>query len=175
KIDRILNEIGCDKFAAIMTDNASNVKLAQQIIHNKHPNILSLNCIAHCINLVSKDILKHTFSSRLIKECNEVIKFFKKSHMPNSCLSHAISELKISGGGLRKFIDTRWTSAYECTSSVCRLERAFIKILYPIRIAIMNLEAQTTNLADCFLQFVQLAAAIKKFQIYELKGLKAIV
>lgn len=112
-----------------MTDNASNVKLARQIIHNKHPNILSLNCIAHCINLVSKDILKHTFSSRLIKECNEVIKFFKKSHMTNSYLSHAISELKISGGGLRKFIDTRWTSAYECTSSVCRLERAFIKIM----------------------------------------------
>jgi len=48
--------------------------------------------------------------------------------MTNSYLSHAISELKISGGGLRKFIDARWTSAYECTSSVCRLERAFIKV-----------------------------------------------
>ena len=65
KIDRILNEIGCDKFAAIVTDNASNVKLARQIIHNKHPNILSLNCIAHCINLVSKDILSKYYYNNL--------------------------------------------------------------------------------------------------------------
>ncbi|CAG8767911.1 20997_t:CDS:2, partial [Dentiscutata erythropus] len=57
EINIILNEIGSNKFAAIVTDNASNVKLAWQIIHKKHPNILSLNCIAHCINLISKDIL----------------------------------------------------------------------------------------------------------------------
>lgn len=57
KIDTILNEIGSDKFSAIVTDNARNVKLARQIIYKKYPNILSLNCIAHCLNLVSKDIL----------------------------------------------------------------------------------------------------------------------
>ncbi|CAG8842313.1 36762_t:CDS:2, partial [Racocetra persica] len=127
KIDTILNEIGCDKFAAIVTDNASNVKLTRQMIHEKYPRILNLNCIAHCINLISKDILQHTFASRLMRECNEIIKFFKKSHQPSSYLHQAICELKIVGGGLKKFVDTRWTSAYECTLSVSRLERAFIK------------------------------------------------
>ncbi|CAG8829029.1 188_t:CDS:2, partial [Racocetra persica] len=129
----------------------------------------------------------HIFSSRLIKDCNEVIKYFKKSHQPNAYLQQAINELNISGGGLKKFIDTRWVSAYECTLSVSRLERAFIKIinenpdlitnrsvkqilkkafffvdlkilvkiLAPIRAIIMNLEAQSTTLADCFLQFVR--------------------
>ncbi|CAG8854860.1 44269_t:CDS:2, partial [Gigaspora margarita] len=97
KIDTVLNEIGNDKFAAIVTDNASNVKLAWQIIHKKYPKILNLNCIAHCINLISKDILKHTFASRLIKECNEIIKFFKKSHQPSSYLHQAICELNITG------------------------------------------------------------------------------
>lgn len=48
-----------------------------------------------------------------------------------------------------------------------------VKILYPIRMAIMNLEAQTTNLADCFLQFVQLAAAIKKVSNIRAKGFKS--
>ena len=57
KIDTVLSEIGYDKITAIVTDNASNMKLARQIIHEKHPKILNLNCIAHCINLVSKDIL----------------------------------------------------------------------------------------------------------------------
>jgi hypothetical protein len=33
------------------------MKLTRQTIHEKYPKILSLNCIAHCINLVSKDIL----------------------------------------------------------------------------------------------------------------------
>ncbi|CAG8717894.1 9647_t:CDS:2, partial [Cetraspora pellucida] len=57
KIDTILDEVRCDRFTVIVTDNASNMKLTQQTIHEKYPKILSLNCIAHCINLVSKDIL----------------------------------------------------------------------------------------------------------------------
>ena len=57
KIDTILDEVGRDRFTAIVTDNASNMKLTRQTIHEKYPKILSLNCIAHCINLVSKDIL----------------------------------------------------------------------------------------------------------------------
>ena len=40
--------------------------------------------------------------------------------------------------------------------------KILVKILSPIRTAIMNLEAQSTTLADCFIQFVGLAAAIKK-------------
>ncbi|CAG8734286.1 11098_t:CDS:2, partial [Racocetra persica] len=48
------------------------------------------------------------------------------------------------------------------------------KILSPIRTAIMNLKAQSTTLADCFVQFVGLAAAIKKFQTNELMNLKSI-
>ncbi|CAG8464086.1 10197_t:CDS:2 [Scutellospora calospora] len=80
--------------------------------------------------LPSKEVLaEHTFGLRLIKDCNEIIKYFKKSHQPNAYLQQAINELKISGGGLKKFIDTRWTSAYECTLSVNRLERAFVKIM----------------------------------------------
>ena len=76
--------------------------------------------------------LEHAFGLRLIKDCNEIIKYFKKSHQPNVYLQQAINELKISGGGLKKFIDTRWTSEYECTLSVNRLERAFVKVRYYI-------------------------------------------
>ncbi|CAG8848836.1 24434_t:CDS:1, partial [Racocetra persica] len=48
----------------------------------------------------------HSYALRLIKGCNEIIKYFKKSHQPNAYLQQAIYELNISGGGLRKFIDT---------------------------------------------------------------------
>jgi len=57
KINNVISEIGDDKFAAIVTNNASNMKLAHQIVHKTYPKILNLNCIAHCINLISKDIL----------------------------------------------------------------------------------------------------------------------
>ncbi|CAG8561688.1 3703_t:CDS:2 [Dentiscutata erythropus] len=57
KIEYIINEIENDKFAAIVSDNASNIKLARQIIYKKYPNILNFNCIAHCANLIFKDIL----------------------------------------------------------------------------------------------------------------------
>ncbi|CAG8634546.1 1150_t:CDS:1, partial [Dentiscutata erythropus] len=57
KIDLILEEVGHNRFTAIVIDNASNMKLTQQTIYEKYPKILNLNCIAYCINLVSKDIL----------------------------------------------------------------------------------------------------------------------
>ncbi|CAG8693042.1 12411_t:CDS:2 [Gigaspora margarita] len=63
------------------------------------------------------------------KECNEIIRFFKKSHQPSSYLHQAICELNIASSGLKKFVDTRWTSAYESTLLVSQLERAFIKIM----------------------------------------------
>ncbi|CAG8697439.1 12965_t:CDS:1, partial [Ambispora gerdemannii] len=69
----------------------------------------------------------HIFALHLVKECNQIIKYFKKSHQLNALLKQAIEELQISGDGLKKFIDTRWTLAYESIMSVNRLERAFIK------------------------------------------------
>ncbi|CAG8788168.1 17244_t:CDS:2, partial [Cetraspora pellucida] len=99
--------------------------------------------------------LEHTFASHLVKECTEIIKFFKKSYQPNSHLHYAISELKIFGGGLKKFIDTRWTSTYEYALSFSRLE------------------CTINNTSYCFLQFIQLAAAIKKVLNLQAKEFKS--
>ncbi|CAG8845353.1 7182_t:CDS:2, partial [Racocetra persica] len=51
--------------------------------------------------------------------------------------------------------------------------KILVKILSPIRTAITNLEARSTTLADCFLQFIQLAAAIKKVPNLRAKGFKS--
>lgn len=50
--------------------------------------------------------------------------------------------------------------------------KILVKILSPIRTAIMNLEARSTTLADCFIQFVCLAAAIKKISSLRIKEFK---
>ncbi|CAG8805987.1 12242_t:CDS:2, partial [Racocetra persica] len=99
----------------------SRTVLASQLLNQVHSKIIIKR---EAVLRESKNLtMEYTFSSRLIKDCNEIIKYFKKSHQPNAYLQQAVNELKISGGGLKKFVDTRWTSAYECTLSVSQLER----------------------------------------------------
>ena len=81
QIENILIEIGSEKFGAICSDNASNVKLARSIIAQKYPNIIDVRCIAHCFNLISCDIMEHSFASKLIVKVNTIVKFFKSSHL----------------------------------------------------------------------------------------------
>ena len=57
KIDSILLEIGPNKFASVISDNASAIANAQKHISEKYPFILNIRCIAHYINLITKDIL----------------------------------------------------------------------------------------------------------------------
>ena len=57
EIDRILLEIGPNKFASVISDNASAIANARKHISEKYPFILNIRCIAHYINLITKDIL----------------------------------------------------------------------------------------------------------------------
>ena len=47
QIKQILEEIGPNKFSAIVTDGAANVNLARILIADKYKHILNLRCIAH--------------------------------------------------------------------------------------------------------------------------------
>jgi len=41
---------------------------------------MNIRCVAHCYNLISKDIIKHTFAERMVQRANKIVRFFKKSH-----------------------------------------------------------------------------------------------
>jgi Protein of unknown function (DUF 659) len=64
-IKDVINSIGSDRFAAVVSDNAANVKRARELIHEEFPSIQNVRCIAHCINLLAGDIVKHNFADRL--------------------------------------------------------------------------------------------------------------
>jgi Protein of unknown function (DUF 659) len=136
QIEQILVEIGPDKFSAIVTDGAANVNLARLLITDKFKHILNLRCIAHCINLISKDIIKHKFANNLIVNCNTVVKFFKQSHQANDILQKTIKNNEIIGGGLKSYCKTRWTSMYDLTESVLRLKPCFDIVSYYINICL---------------------------------------
>lgn len=125
KIESIILEIGAEKLSAIVTDGASNVKLARELITTKYPSILNIRCVAHCFNLVTKDLLKHEFAKNLVFKCKKIINFFKKSHRANNLLENYVKRLNITGGSLKKYTKTRWSSIYVTTTSIVRLQPVF--------------------------------------------------
>ncbi len=136
QIEQVLVEIGSDKFSAIVTDGAANVNLARLLVTDKYKHILNLRCIAHCINLISKDIIKHSFANNLIVHCNTIVKFFKQSHQANDILQKTIENNRIIGGSLKSYCKTRWTSMYDLTESVLRLKPCFDIVSYYINICL---------------------------------------
>ncbi|GES77785.1 ribonuclease H-like domain-containing protein [Rhizophagus clarus] len=118
----VLDDIGAQKFAGIVTDAGSNVHAARNLLSEKFPHILNIRCIAHSLNLITKDLMKHAFAKRIIQWYMVIVTYFKKSHRPKELLDLKIQEKRILGGGLKTYLDTRWTTVHEMLDSISRLE-----------------------------------------------------
>lgn len=68
KIQEVIDEIGSEKFAAVVSDNASAIAAARRKISEIYPHIINIRCIAHFVNLISKDILG---KCNIINNCNK--------------------------------------------------------------------------------------------------------
>ncbi|GET55701.1 ribonuclease H-like domain-containing protein [Rhizophagus irregularis DAOM 181602=DAOM 197198] len=123
-IEKVIEGIGEDRICAVVSDNAANVRNARKIIHENHPKIENVRCVAHSINLIACDIVKEKFGERLLKRVNILTTFFRSSHQANAKLAQIIKEKGISGGGLKLYCKTRWTTASESVNSVINLESA---------------------------------------------------
>ncbi|CAB4413287.1 unnamed protein product [Rhizophagus irregularis] len=119
-IEEIIDDIGLAKFSAIVTDSGANIRNARQIITEKYKNILNVRCMAHAINLISKDICSTSFANRILTKCNTIVTYFKKSHQGGSALREEAKACDINGGGLKKCADTRWHTMYDCVDSIMR-------------------------------------------------------
>ena len=106
-IEKVIEGIGEDRICAVVSDNAANVHNARKIIHENHPKIENVRCIAYSINLIACDIIKEKFGERLLKRVNILTTFFRSSHQANAKLAQIIKEKGISGGGLKLYCKTR--------------------------------------------------------------------
>ncbi|CAB4473899.1 unnamed protein product [Rhizophagus irregularis] len=204
QIESVINRIGSKKIIAIVSDNGANVASARRLICSKYKKILNIRCIAHCYNLISKDIILHTFAERMIQRANRIIQFFKKSHKAAAILKEKIKQHEISGGGLKTYVETRWTTVHECVSSIVRLKncledirdnhsevittpailtilhsRGFFsdmqhlsEVLFPIKNAILAVEAANSTLADAYVNLMKIAAVIQNLPADEYKGFR---
>lgn len=131
-IDEIIKNVGKEKFVAIVSDHGSNVASARRIITEKYSHIINIRCIAHCINLISSDIVKVQQVKDLVRRANIITKFFKHSTLASFQLEEAIKTKNIQGGSLKTYVETRWTTVFECTNSIWRLKDALQHVFFLI-------------------------------------------
>ena len=125
EILEIIEKIGVDKFAAIVTDNASNCRVARKKVEEKYNHIWDIRCAAHAINLIAADLVKLNNIKNLISDCGKITKFFNNSHQASAILSQGLNNMKINIEGLQTWCKTRWGSLYITTDSILRARPVF--------------------------------------------------
>jgi len=189
EVIKVIEELGKENIAALVTDDAANMKAMRAEVSVKFPNIIGLRCMPHFINLITGDIMKHDWAAGLLKTCQSIVNYFSSHHRPNALLTQYRSEgiPKLCG-----YVKTRWYSAGTCIQSVLKNEeplrqlaqknktelstdiRAVVAnrqfwanceqltaILRPLMSAVGTLESHSATLADCYEQLLHLAAAIE--------------
>lgn len=86
------------------------------------------------MNLISTDICKTEFAKDVISKCQKIVKYFKQSHQAGEELRTEIVNEMIKGGGLKNYVVTRWTTAWDCTNSLLRLEQVLKNVRKVINI-----------------------------------------
>ena len=98
EILKVIEDVECNKFSSVVSDNASTMIAAKKLVNEKYPHILPVRCITHHVNLLTTDIMKHEFSKSTISKCMTIIKYFKRSYKSEALLSKEIKNNFIEGG-----------------------------------------------------------------------------
>jgi len=109
------------------------MQAAKRRIVNKYPHIMAVRCIAHHINLVTKDIISIEWAKQILQKCQKIVSFFHGAHKAGSALREEIISSFCIGGNLKSSVMTRWSTAWDVCESVLRLENC-IKL-----VSILNL------------------------------------
>src|SRR4051812_3616526 len=103
---KVIEKIGKDKFIAVVSDAEAAMQSAKRKVMSKYPHIMAVRCIAHHINLVTKDIISIEWAKITLQKCLKIISFFHGSHRAEAALH---DEIKTSflGGNLKSSVKTR--------------------------------------------------------------------
>jgi len=118
EISDIIERIGSDKFAAVVTDAAPACRVAREKTEEMYPHIWDIRCAAHSINLIASDLVKITSIKEFISNCGKITKFFHNSHQACFMLREGLQQMKIRYEGLQTWVKTRWGSLFMTTDSI---------------------------------------------------------
>lgn len=121
---KVIENIGSNKFIAIVSDAEAAMQAAKRKVMHKYPHIMATRCIAHHINLISKDIISIEWAKSTLQNCQKIISFFSNAHRAGAALRDDIINSVTSGGNLKSSVKTRWSTAWDVCESILRLENS---------------------------------------------------
>ncbi|KAG5666709.1 hypothetical protein PVAND_014724 [Polypedilum vanderplanki] len=124
----VLENLGSHKFNCIISDNAPVMKAAFKIIEEKYPHISGNGCAAHGVNLLVKDLITTTESSKTIKEAEKIIKYIKNHHLVKAKFDDIRLAANINHT-LSMPVTTRWFSYFNSMSCLQNLKYVLIKLV----------------------------------------------
>lgn len=128
-----------DKVAMLVTDNAANIKLARQLVVQEAgcKHIINMYCAMHGFNLLLTSVLAHPWAQQTVIDAQCIVTYFRAATRPLALLRDHARANGINTG-LHTSNATRFTSKFECTKSVAKLEPAFQLLLRNNRDAIKS-------------------------------------
>ncbi|KAF7310297.1 DUF659 domain-containing protein [Mycena indigotica] len=129
---KVMSQIGVENFAAVVSDNAGNVRVARELIQQDHPAILSLFDPPHHLSNLIKDICRIEHFKPVIERMRLLITFFSQSTYAATHLS-ALRVVLYINKGLEKIGKTRFGTMYYTAYSLIRCFEA-IRMLFHLDI-----------------------------------------
>jgi hypothetical protein len=124
----ILESLGRGKILAIVTDSAKNCKSLRDKCEQFSPNILNLSCFVHSLNLICGKFLKIEKIDSVVSDCMRIISVFNYSNKLTAELKITNEMISSRGSRLAKVGNTRFSTHYDCISSLLSNEEG-IKVL----------------------------------------------
>jgi len=118
---KVIESIGENKFIAVVSDAEAAMQSAKRKVMSKYPHIMAVRCIAHHINLVTKDIISIEWVKKTLQKCQKIVSFFHDGHRAGDALRKEIKS-SFSKGSLKSSVKTRWSTAWDVCDSILHLE-----------------------------------------------------
>src|SRR6266498_1495372 len=87
---KVIEDIEKEKFISIVTDAEAEIQVVKRKITNKYPYIMIIRCIAHHINLITKDIISIKYIKTTLQKYQQIISFFHKAYRARAALRDEI-------------------------------------------------------------------------------------
>lgn len=126
---KVIEEIGPEKVAAVVTDNAANMKSAWQYVQKKYPHIFCVGCVAHGMHLLCKDLVtKVKWIQEVCEKGEAIVNYFWKHYR----MKYELEEQQQRRYGriiaLKKYCPTRWGTIHAMFKTLLDSKEALLAV-----------------------------------------------